>query len=129
MMKKAIDEILQPLKDKAKEEEEEEEEEEENLQLGAFLNNEEEEEEDEPMDYNVTIDKTEMEAEDNNNNNNQHILDNHEISGFSFNVVTLPHLQHYFKKPFTYSGVDAGTHCYCSFLLLLLLLFCRLATV
>ena len=124
MMKKAIDEILQPLKDKAKEEEEEEE----NLQLGAFLNNEEEEEEDEPMDYNVTIDKTEMEAEDNNNNNNQHILDNHEISGFSFNVVTLPHLQHYFKKPFTYSGVDAGTHCYCSFLLLLLL-FCRLATV
>ena len=126
MMKKAIDEILQPLKDKAKEEEEEEEEE--NLQLGAFLNNEEEEEEDEPMDYNVTIDKTEMEAEDNNNNNNQHILDNHEISGFSFNVVTLPHLQHYFKKPFTYSGVDAGTHCYCSFLLLLLL-FCRLATV
>ena len=47
----------------------------------------------------------------------RHILDNHEISGFSFNVVTLPHLQHYFKKPFTYSGVDAG-----KLLLLLLLL-------
>ena len=109
-MKKAIDETLQPLKDKAKEEEEEEEEEDNDLQLDAW-DNEEEEEENEPMDYNVTIDKTEMEAEDNNNNNNQHILDNHEISGFSFNVVTLPHLQHYFKKPFTYSGVDAGTRC------------------
>ena len=130
-MKKAIAATLQPYKDRllkcsrpVAEEEEEQEEvemdevEEDNLQLGAFHDDDDEEEEEMVMDYNIEVDETEIATADPAEDNQQrHILDNHEISGFSFNVVTLPHLQHYFKKPFTYSGVDAG-----KLLLLLLLL-------
>ena len=129
-MKKAIDTTLQPLKDRLKaegekEEEEEEEEEDDNLQLDAFppdeVDGDGEEDRVEGVreagsihfqygDYNVTIDETVLDAVNLSEDSvdNRHIEDNHEISGFSFNVVTLPHLQHYFKKPFTYSGVDAG---------------------
>ena len=83
---------------------------EEDLRLDIFYSDDEDEEEEEDStvrDYNIEIDETEMASADPPEQN--HTLHNHEISGFSFNVVShYPCLQRHFKQPITYSGVDAG---------------------
>ena len=39
---------------------------------------------------------------------NDEVLNTHIESSFSFKVITLEHLQHYFPNPVTYRGIDAG---------------------
>lgn len=82
---------------------------EENLRLDMFLNEESDEDNDSVQErernYNVEIDD---QVPSSTTNNPQTLDQNHEISGFSFKVVTLKHLQHHFQKLITYSGIDAG---------------------
>ena len=97
-----------------------EDEDEDNLNLEMFSDEDECDEdinhEDQVRDYNIEVDDTEIPAADPPQEN--HTLHNHEISGFSFNIVTYPHLQKYFLLPLTYSGVHSGKVNLCNSIML-----------
>ena len=67
----------------------------------------EEEEEDEGGDnrQDVEFDQSSLPPQPSDENV---VLHNHEQSSFSFQVITLPHLQKHFPLPVTYRGIDAG---------------------
>ena len=119
-MKEKIDEIIHNYKRRKNiidaEKDDDVDDEANNLHLEMFSSDEsengeteevqEEEEEETERDYNVKVDTTPLTSADPPDNNTT--LHNHEISGFSLNVVTLSSLQHHFLQPVTYSGILAG---------------------